>query len=310
MITLVVSLGEQSVLLLLTFHHGREFIKMKLTPHSRRTLQMKHNTTLTKQLNAFDQLTLTQIELSRTKEELSKANLLVDKILYSLSHIIRQPLSSAMGLINLVKYDGMNSFQSASQFCNLMNRSLKKMDEGFHDLQVYCQTTRQVSLIEKIEVVKLIRDQYRMLENEYDCPSISLSIDVVETLDFYGDFNLVSFAIRNVLSNAIKFQDENKEQKCINIVGHIDPEYCWIEIQDNGIGISETDLLQLSKIFFTDDAPRVGVGLGLALVNECVVKSGGQLIINSRLNEGTRVRVRLPNHYCRLNNGHQNTRQV
>jgi two-component system sensor histidine kinase/response regulator len=258
-----------------------------------------------KQRNAFDQLTVAQSELSRTKEELFKANLLVDKILYSMSHIIRQPLASALGLVNLVKHDGMNSFQSASQFCDLMNKSLRKMDEGFHDLQIYCQAARQVAVPEKIELARLISDQLRILENEYNCAEIPLRLDVVEAQAFYGDTSLMSFTLRNILSNAIKFQDERKANKYINVAAHIDAEFCCIEIQDNGIGISESDLVLLSQIFFAADSPNAGVGLGLALVNECVVKSGGQVKIRSTLHEGTHVHVRIPNHYCDFNNSPQ-----
>jgi signal transduction histidine kinase len=249
----------------------------------------------------IDQLTLAKSELLKTKEELYRANLLLDKILYSISHTIRQPLTSVLGLTNLVKFDGMNSFESPSDFFNLIDESALKLDASLHELQLYCHMARKDAVIEKIDLRKLICEQYRMLGMEHDCKSVSLSIDLVETESFYGDISMLSFVLGNVLSNAIKFQDEQKGHKYVHIVACVDIDHCFFEIEDNGVGISERDLHHIGEIFFTADVIRAGTGLGLALVKEFVLKSGGELAINSSINKGTSVKVWLPNRYTQFN---------
>jgi cell cycle sensor histidine kinase DivJ len=71
-----------------------------------------------------------------------------------------------------------------------------------------------------------------------------------------------------------------------------------VTVEDNGIGIDESDLPRLGEAFFQASATREhrhdGSGLGLSIVKSLVHLHGGDVAIQSRVGEGTRVTVRLP----------------
>jgi signal transduction histidine kinase len=67
-------------------------------------------------------------------------------------------------------------------------------------------------------------------------------------------------------------------------------------VQDRGIGISEDDQLQLFKAFHrgSNVGSRPGTGLGLLLVKRCAELHGGQVLLKSRVGEGTAVTISIP----------------
>lgn len=108
------------------------------------------------------------------------------------------------------------------------------------------------------------------------------------------DTKLLDHALENILSNAYKYSEEG------NIYMHLkfDYEQVTIAITDKGIGIPETDLINLFQPFYrAANASEIeGTGLGLAIVKEFIDKHGGQIFVVSELNKGTTVNVILPLH--------------
>jgi cell cycle sensor histidine kinase DivJ len=99
----------------------------------------------------------------------------------------------------------------------------------------------------------------------------------------------------NLLSNAIKFTDRGGRVK---ITAAVDGAAIAIAVEDNGIGIGEDDLPRIGKPFYqargSYDRRHDGTGLGLSIVKGLVALHGGEVVIRSRVGEGTRITVRLP----------------
>ena len=66
-----------------------------------------------------------------------------------------------------------------------------------------------------------------------------------------------------------------------------------IEIQDSGLGISNENLKQIFKPFFTTKSAGEGHGLGLSICQQFIRSYGGELIVDSKVGKGTRMRVQL-----------------
>ena len=81
---------------------------------------------------------------------------------------------------------------------------------------------------------------------------------------------------------------------------NLSENFAHLEVEDNGEGIAEEHLLQISEPFYRADSSRQrntgGFGLGLYLCRLIVKAHGGELIIQSQLGEGTRIKVKLPPH--------------
>jgi signal transduction histidine kinase len=104
----------------------------------------------------------------------------------------------------------------------------------------------------------------------------------------------------NLLSNAIKYSDADKPSRYVEVSGAADDGFHRILIRDNGIGIPAEALKTIFKRFTRAHADRgdlshiSGIGLGLAIVDDCVRSIGGMIEVESDEGAGTSFVLRLP----------------
>jgi len=119
-----------------------------------------------------------------------------------------------------------------------------------------------------------------------------------EQVNIFVDAGRINQIVSNLISNAIKFTEENGE---IRIEVRVLEAKVRIGVMDTGIGIARHDLPNLFKKFVqvskSESAERKGVGLGLAIVKELVEKHGGEIWAESRLGVGTKLYFTLPLFY-------------
>src|SRR6185369_9491377 len=116
-----------------------------------------------------------------------------------------------------------------------------------------------------------------------------------------GDFDRLQQLFINLVDNALKYTPSGGE---ITLEARSLPPrnggtaQIELAVIDTGVGISEKDLPRLTERFYRVDKARSrdlgGTGLGLAIVKHIVQAHGGELTIESVINQGTTVRVRLP----------------
>ncbi|MDX2184273.1 MAG: ATP-binding protein [Gemmatimonadaceae bacterium] len=130
-------------------------------------------------------------------------------------------------------------------------------------------------------------------------PSITLTVDVPDgPLPFVADRAQVEQVVTNLVTNA---RDAMPEGGAITIrwragVAGDAPGCVVLEVQDTGAGIPSDVLAQIFTPFFTTKAPGRGTGLGLAMVDAIVRRSGGTVRASSVVGVGTTMRVELPRH--------------
>ena len=132
-----------------------------------------------------------------------------------------------------------------------------------------------------------------------DCATVddhrhSFSFDCVQdALPALSAPHLIDRVIDNLLSNAVKYSPQGTR------VGiRVWPENGWavIVVEDSGIGIPEAELPLLFTPFYRagNSGDVSGSGLGLLIVKRSLELIGGEVRLESRLNIGTRVEVRIP----------------
>ncbi|MFC1666996.1 ATP-binding protein [Candidatus Omnitrophota bacterium] len=119
-----------------------------------------------------------------------------------------------------------------------------------------------------------------------------------DEVNIFVDVGRVSQAVSNLISNAIKFTEQNGE---IKIEVEILETKIRIGVIDTGVGVAEEDLdrlfdkfVQVSKV---PGAERKGVGLGLPITKDLVEKHGGEIWVESKLGTGSRFYFTLPLFY-------------
>jgi two-component system, cell cycle sensor histidine kinase DivJ len=122
--------------------------------------------------------------------------------------------------------------------------------------------------------------------------SMRLGPDLPEVTADRRAFNQI---LINLISNAVKFTPHGGR---VTVSAQRDGPKLTVTVEDTGIGIGDTDLSRLGEAFFqaraSCDRRHDGSGLGLSIVKGLVRLHGGEVDIQSRLGEGTRVTVRLP----------------
>jgi signal transduction histidine kinase len=113
-----------------------------------------------------------------------------------------------------------------------------------------------------------------------------------ETIQINADEEMLSIAVMNLLENAVKF---SPDQKPVTLIGWIDDDFAVIAVRDEGIGIPSDELKKvLSPAVRGSNIGQIGgTGLGLSLVDRIVAGHRGTLTIDSAVNQGTTVGIRL-----------------
>lgn len=108
-----------------------------------------------------------------------------------------------------------------------------------------------------------------------------------------GDWDLLFLAFHNLLDNAMKFCQPGD---AIEVRGREDGAFVVVEVADTGPGIDPADLPHIWEELYRGERGRAvpGSGLGLAMVRAIVERHDGAIQLNSKLNRGTVVTVRLP----------------
>ena len=222
-------------------------------------------------------------KLNTTLEELEKIKKIKDA-LFKLTHEIKNPLAVCKGYLEMINLDKK---ESASKYIEIMkqeiNRSLNIMNE--------------FTEFNKIKIEKEPIDLNLLLEDIYDSFKLMLKANNIklicdnneEELYFIGDYERIKQVLVNLIKNSIEAIDK---KGIIKIYSNIDNNYIDIIVEDNGIGMDEDVLEHMKEMFYT--TKRDGSGLGVALSCEIIKAHNGELIYESKLNKGTKAKVRLP----------------
>jgi two-component system sensor histidine kinase/response regulator len=140
-----------------------------------------------------------------------------------------------------------------------------------------------------------VEDVIHLLNVPAEEKQIELKAEIPENLTVFADADMLSFVLRNLLVNALKFTDDFGR---IEMKAYQEGESVVFEIKDTGIGISEEDLPKLFTYqhHFSTQGTRKekGTGLGLLLCKEFVEKNKGKISVSSRKGEGSVFKIILP----------------
>lgn len=233
-----------------------------------------------------------EVQQMETIQELKKANTELDNFIYRVSHDLRAPLTSTLGLNALLKVEENSKIQE--EYIELQEKSLKKLDRFILDILNYSRNSRLEVTFKAIDLYDSVQQIITNLEHHN---SADVEIDVQQQIDsnFISDAVRVEMILNNLLSNAIKFQNSRKEQHQISISITVNEELAKIEISDNGIGIIKEHQDKIFEMFYRATDLNYGSGLGLYIVKEAVDFLNGTLQLESTEGEGTTFLISLPN---------------
>jgi cell cycle sensor histidine kinase DivJ len=232
--------------------------------------------------------------------EAERASVAKSHFLATMSHELRTPLNAIIGFSEMLTKDDVLLIDAGRrrEYAHLINES------GLHLLAV----VNSILDMSKIETgnfqirpesfapEQVIADSCEMLALKAHEAGVELTMRVPGELPLIvADKRAVSQIMLNLLANAIKFSDRGGR---ITISAQALGDTIAVSVEDNGEGIEAEALSRVGDPFFqarsSYDRRHDGSGLGLSIVKGLLALHGGELEINSRLGEGTRVTFCLP----------------
>lgn len=228
----------------------------------------------------------------RIEEELKIRNAELDNFVYKVSHDLRAPLSSILGLVNLARLPG--NTDNPMEYIDLIGSKVEHLDNFIGDVLSHSKNLKMEVTVALVDFRKIIDQTFQDLNYLDGAKGINRTMRI-EGIDFYSDPWRIAEILRNLISNAIKYRKLDQPVAEIAIRVNVDHMRAEISFVDNGIGIEESNLTKIFEMFYRATEQSDGSGIGLYIVRNAVDKLGGQINVASRLGQGTRFTIILPN---------------
>ena len=239
--------------------------------------------------NAYDAYK-SKIDLRNKILELEKTNDELNRFIYSISHELRAPLVSVIGIVNLVKMEDL--FESSGDYWKLIETCSNKLDYYIQKTLQYYKNNKTKSDQSPVDFQKLIDDLIGLYN--YASKDTKFTVEVEQSETFIGDAFRIEVILGNLISNAINYQKINEPNKRVGINVKVDHQKAEISVSDNGIGILDEHLEKIFAQFFKGKNHH-GSGLGLFIVKEALNKINGKISVSSNTVDGTTFKITLPN---------------
>lgn len=244
---------------------------------------------------ALEKLEVSQKELSSSLDKERQLNEIKSRFVSMASHEFRTPLSTILSSATLIsKYPETGEQSKREKHIGRIKESVKHLNELLEDFLSLGKleegkvsiSTVQFSVPDFIDdIVDEVKAQLKKDQKiEFSCSGPAT---------FTTDKRMLKNILLNLLSNGIKFSGEGK---VISLETYQEQHQLKIIIKDQGIGIPEEDQQHLFTTFFrAANASNIqGTGLGLTIIKRYVNLLHGEISLQSVLEEGTTITVKLP----------------
>ncbi len=245
------------------------------------------------------------IALAEAKEKTDDANRklkdlneLKDRILSIVSHDMRSPLLNLESLLTLFEDDYEPiAIDEMPEYTGLIQKELKKVLELLENLLTWAkyQITSVKATKINVDLYNIVADLYDLFESKQKKKNIVLINEIDETAILKSDKNIITFILRNIIFNAIKFTPENGT---IRVEYEVVNNQNKISVIDSGIGMTQE---KINSLFSSETiswekgtSGEQGTGLGLILCKDLSEELGGTIYAKSELGKGTTISLEFP----------------
>jgi len=238
------------------------------------------------------------LDLARTAAEQADAS--KTRFLATMSHELRTPLNAIIGFSEMIVQEDVLMVTAArrKEYAQLINDSgqhLLSVVNGILDMSKMESGNFEISP-EPFAPRAALLNCCNLLALKARDNAIDLVSRAPEDLpDMTGDPRAFKQIVLNLVSNAIKFTERGGR---VTVSATVEGSRLMLRVTDNGVGIAADDLKRIGDPFFqagkTYQRRHEGTGLGLSIVKSLVELHAGEIIVQSKIDEGTTVSVALP----------------
>lgn len=226
-------------------------------------------------------------------DELNSIEYLRKDFISNISHELKTPIASIQGFTKLLADDNLSK-EEKDEYINIILEETQRLSNLSSNMLKLSKLEKQEIVTNKTEyrLDNQIRKAIIMLDEKINSKKIKISLDSSE-VSIYEDEDLIMEIWINLINNAIKYSNENGEIKIKVIEEENDVK---VSIKDEGIGIPKDKQERIFEKFYQVENSRAGEGsgLGLAIVKRIVDLIKGEIEVESKEKQGTKIIVSIP----------------
>ncbi|MFC2114295.1 response regulator [Bacteroidota bacterium] len=249
-------------------------------------------------IDSYFRLRKSEYALKESERKYRELNDQKNKVFSIITHDLKAPFNTILGFSDVlnseienlskeeINLSAFNIYSSALDANSLLSNLLEWSKMNW-------QTLSFVPVSFNLD--EFIEDVLSAYESILDYKGIEVSTGIKKSIRVFADKNMMHTVIRNIISNAIKFSNQNSE---IHILAEEVNGMVQICVQDFGVGIKDENkekVLQQNSYFSTiGTKDEKGSGLGLNICLDLVKRNNGEIWFDSQVGKGTRFYVTLP----------------
>ena len=226
--------------------------------------------------------------------ELEDAYQQMESFGYSVSHDLRAPLRAIMGYARMLESDMAEKFSGESlQMLQMISASSRKMGQLIDDLLAFSRLNRAPMELGFVNMRSLADEAMATLDVRTASPEVQMSVQPMPQARC--DAPLLRQVWSNLLSNAVKFSVARPNAR-IEAGGYqIGSELVYF-VRDNGVGFDMRYYHKLFGVFerLHTEEEFPGTGVGLAIVKRILMRHGGRVWAEGKLDQGATFYFALP----------------
>jgi two-component system, chemotaxis family, CheB/CheR fusion protein len=229
------------------------------------------------------ELKCAQLELDRKNKSLLRINADLDNFVYTASHDLLTPLNHIEGSIGL-----MNGLSIAdpqlNDYLKIINLSIQKFRSLITDIATVAKLESDMQTLENVDLAEIIDNTEWSLADKIKASGAVIHRDLAIKNILFSKKNLRSIVF-NLVSNAIKFK--STQPPVIHIKTKREGDTIILSVQDNGMGMTKGNQEKIFKKYERVNQDAEGQGIGLFLAKKIVDATGGDIMVESALEQGS-----------------------
>ena len=243
-----------------------------------------------------DEVERLSLALNRMIQRLDESYQITSRFSADASHELRTPLTIMRGELEALLQQEHLDEQETQQIVSVLEEAerLTQIIEGL--LAISRLEAGEIPLNQDpVDLSRLVASTVEQMEPLAEDKALVLNCRTNPNVMVEANETRLKQVVVNLIDNAIKYTPEGGK---ITVQVRAEGNEAILEVIDNGIGIAETALPHVFKRFYRSEQVQArrarGTGLGLSMVQSILEAHGGSVSVESRENEGSTFRVRLP----------------
>jgi signal transduction histidine kinase len=247
-----------------------------------------------KSYEAISKIEALEREAKAQKEKtdiIERKNAELDSFFYRVSHDLKGPIASLLGLHNLIQLEVTD--EHSRHYFDMYQSQITRINNVVMDLINLTRMNHMEEHRVKIDFKLLIEECIQAYHYMNNFKAIHFIKEIEENIEYHSEWAIVNTILQNLIENAIKYSREDKEP-FVRITISKQHSFVKIMVEDNGLGIEKDFQSKVFNMFFRANDRVQGTGLGLYILKRAVERLNGKVDFISDITYGTTFTVLLP----------------